>query len=301
MGLIPYPPKDADLFLVYSMRDIALYNPDGLERLMTTSWFLDGLDEKERVFLIAAGTTRLDADELFDPYNIDSSTITLPHAGVVNLWLVHEPPPLFGRRVLADLEKAVQNSEQFWGIPFPVNDVILSLLIEPNSRGAHLSHMMLLSPHSLDPKALHHETAHYYFHFGPTWLSEGGAEYISYYFTTSGEDIPTVTIPDFCQEQGVDDLQALIELEWGLVQDRCRYPMGLHFLVTLRETMGEEAWLSALRALFLEFGYEGLFAKSVPDIDDETVYRAFMEHAPPSLKTKVRDVFRRLHGGPFVD
>ena len=34
--------------------------------------------------------------------------------------------------------------------------------------------------------------------------------------------------------------------------------MGLNFLVTLRKTMGNEAWLSALRAIYLEFGYERL-------------------------------------------
>ena len=302
MSLIPYSPREVDFFLVYALRDIALYNPDGLERLLRAPWFRDGLDEKERIYLIAAGATRLDADQLFDPYSIASATMTLPHTGVVNLWVVHQLPNRIGRVTLANLERAVRDSEQFWGIPFPVDDVILSMLIGPYSQNIHLRNIMLISPHSVDPAVIHHETAHYYFRFGPTWFDEGGATYIENYFTTAGEDIPTVSIPDFCWEQGADNLQALIELDINNpVWNRCRYPMGLHFLVTLRETMGEEAWLSALRALYLEFGYERLHDVTVSDIEDEVVYRVFMKHAPPHLVDVVRDVFRRLHGGPFVD
>lgn len=76
--------------------------------------------------------------------------------------------------------------------------------------------------------------------------------------------------------------------------------MGLHFLVSLRKAMGEKPWLSALRTLYLEYGYESLLYLG-EEIDDETVYRAFMEHSPPNLRNEVRGVFRLLHGGPFVD
>ncbi len=127
LNLIPYPPKEADLFLVYAMRDIAGNSPDGLERLMTTPWFLDGLDERERVFLIAAGGARLDSDQLFDPYSTASSTIVLPHKGAVNVWVVHNLSSRVGRVVLADLERAVRRSEKFWELPFPVDDVILAV------------------------------------------------------------------------------------------------------------------------------------------------------------------------------
>ena len=301
MGLIPYPPKEVDFFLVYSMRDIALYNPEGLERLFRKPWFLDGLDEKERIYLIAAGGTRLDADQLFKTYTIASSTIDLPLAGVVDLWVVHRQSDRIGRVALANLERAVQDNEQFWGIPFPVDSVILTTLTGPFSKNIHLRHVIQIRPDSVSPIVIHHEIAHYYFRTGPTWLDEGGATYIEEFFVATRGSVRREAVPNTCRQGGVKNLQDLVELDSGPVWNRCRYPMGLNFLVTLRKTMGNEAWLSALRTIYLEFGYERLFSISVPDIEDEVVYRAFMEHTPQNLKNEVRDVFRRLHGGPFID
>ena len=79
--------------------------------------------------------------------------------------------------------------------------------------------------------------------------------------------------------------------------------MGMHFLLTLRDVMGEQAWLSALRALYLEYfkniGFY-IIASSVGPTDED-IYRMFMKHAPSDLEEEVSDVFRRLHGGPFID
>ena len=77
--------------------------------------------------------------------------------------------------------------------------------------------------------------------------------------------------------------------------------MGLHFLMALRETMGEDTWMSALRAFYQEFGYESLYVSTSDSPRDEEVYQVFLEHTPPELLDEVKDVFRRLHGGPFVD
>ncbi|MDE2816814.1 MAG: hypothetical protein OXK81_08955 [Chloroflexota bacterium] len=301
MGLIPYPSKDVDFFLVYALRDLALYSPEGLERLFRQPWFRDGLDEEERIYLIAAGGTRLGADQLFKPYSIASSTIALPQAGVVNLWFVHRQSARIGRVAIASLERAVQDNEQFWEIPFPVNDVILTTLHGPYSRNIHLRHVIQVTPRSVEPVVIHHEIAHYYFRTGPTWLDEGGATYVEEFFVVSRGNVRRQAVPTICRQNGVNNLQDLVELDSGPVWNRCRYPMGLNFLVTLRAAMGNEAWLSALRAIYSEFGYERIFSISVSDIDDEVVYRAFMEHAPKNLRNEVRDVFRRLHGGPFVD
>ena len=301
MGLIPYPPREVDFFLVYAMRDLALYNPDALERLFREPWFRDGLDEEERIFLIAAGGTRLDADQLFKPYTIASSTIDLPLAGVVDLWVVHRLSDRTGRVALGHLEKAVQDTEQFWGIPFPVDAVILTTLTGPFSQNIHLRHFIQIKTRSVRPIVIHHEVAHYYFRTGPTWLDEGGATYIEEFFVATRGNVRREAVPNTCRQGGVKNLQDLVELGSGPVRNICRYSMGLNFLVALRKAMGNEAWLSALRAIYSEFGYERLFNLSLSDVEDEAVYRAFMEHAPPNLRSKVRDVFRRLHGGPFVD
>ena len=321
MGLIKYPPDVLDLSLIISLGNLRehlssdlqtgleRHNPDRLNRLFMEPWVVDGLDEEERIYLIAAsGAARW--DEFYEPYTIESATIALPHTGNVNLWAVQYGPFPSGPSILAQMEEAVRGSEQFWELPFPVDDVILfledgqkcRLKGRLECRGKHIGRLMFLYTDggNLSSGTVNHEVAHYYFKEGPSWFTEGGAQFVMFYLANDG-NVPVVEFPDYCAEQGIDNLQALNNVGSGPDWDTCRYPMGLHFLVALRETMGEDAWLSALRAFYLEFGYEGLHVSTSDSPEDEEVYQVFIEHAPPELVDEVRDIFRRLHGGPFVD
>ena len=309
MDLIGFSPSDRDLFLLSKLNVIRQHNPEAFERLLTEPWFVDGLDEEERILLIAVGGSG-SGDQLSEPHTVASATIALPHSGNVNLWAVWLGQSHPEQAILGELEKAVRGSEQFWELPFPSDDVILFLedyeecadkgRIE--CRGKHLGQLMLLFTHRGDPGSgnLYHEVAHYFFKAGPSWFNEGGAEFVRLHIANNG-NIPVVEFPDYCAEQGAGNLQALNDLGGGQLWDSCRYSMGLHFMTTLREAMGEDAWLAALRAFYLEFGYEGLYVSTSDSPKDEDVYRAVMEHTPPELVDRVRDVFRRLHGGSFVD
>ncbi len=306
MRYIPYPPTKSDFFLVGGLRTLAVKGPDGFERLMQARWFRDGLDEEERIYLIAATESSLNADQLVAPYKVESATVILPHSGAVNVWFVHRRSAHAGRRVLVTIEKAVRDIEQFWELPFHVDNLIFSVLGDLGGiLGVYRGHVVLLDPNFDEsgrngPRVIYHEMAHYFFNFGPAWFFEGGADYVEGYFLTSHGGIPRAQFRNVCRRNGVNNLQELIELGVDDPLRSCRYEMGMHFMVALRKAMGEKPWLSVLRALYLEYGYARLFYQSDP-IDDETVYRAIMEHTPPSLRNRVRDVFRRLHGGPFVD
>ena len=309
MSLIDSQPNENDLFLLMSLNTIRRHYPDGFERLLAEPWFVDGLDEEERIYLIAAsGAER--RDQLFEPYTMASATIALPHSGDVNLWAVQYGPFPSGQDILAQMEEAVRGSEQFWELPFPVDDVILfledgqkcRLKDRLECRGKHIGRLMFLYTYEgkVSSGSVNHEVAHYYFHAGPAWFREGGAVFVAFYIENDG-DVPEIQPSEYCAEQGLDNLQALNDIGGGPLWDSCRYSMGLHFLAALRDTMGEEAWLSALRAFYLEFGYEGLHVSTADSPEDEEVYQVFMEYTPPELVDEVKDVFRRLHGGPFVD
>ena len=309
MSLIDYPPMDIDLYLVSALNTIRRSYPDGFERLLTEPWFVDGLDEEERIYLIAASGTGQWDQQLFEPYTVASATIALPHSGNVDLWAVQYGPFPSGQDILAQMEEAVRGSEQFWELPFPIDDVILYLEDTEEChlkgrlecRGKHIGRLMFLITNEgkVSSGTVNHEVAHYYFKAGPSWFNEGGATFVALYLANDG-DVPEIQPSEYCAEQGLDNLQALNDIGGGPLWDSCRYPMGLHFLVALRETMGEEAWLSALRAFYLEFGYEGLHVNTADSPEDEEVYRVFIEHTPPELVDEVRDIFRRLHGGPFA-
>ena len=74
----------------------------------------------------------------------------------------------------------------------------------------------------------------------------------------------------------------------------CKYGFGRHFLIGLFETVGEAAISSALREVYLRI-------LAAPDPTEEEVYRTFLKYVSPSLEEEFPDLYRRLHGGPFVD
>ena len=217
----------------------------------------------------------------------------------MNLWVVGHHQ-FNSQNILATMEQAMRGSEEFWSIPFPIENVILYVL-EPGIRGMHIGFVMLLSSANGDVLELDmfHETAHYYCTAGPRWFNEGCAEVISDFINNDG-NIPPPEYSHGCEESGLVTIQDLNNLGSGGLWDGCNYSMGRHFLLNLRDVMGEEAWLSALRAYFLEYVPKGRFVSTSDSPKDEDIYQLFLEHTPPALVEEVNGVFRRLHGGPFI-
>ena len=67
------------------------------------------------------------------------------------------------------------------------------------------------------------------------------------------------------------------------------------FLISLHLTLGEEATSPALRELYLRSEHYG------DRSTEEQIYRTFLKHTPSGLEEEFRDLYRRLHGGPFID
>lgn len=230
-----------------------------------------------------------------------STRIILPNSGAVTLWAVRRQPFHPGDTVIQDLEEAVRASERFWGIPFPVDHVILSLLYPASSFGNRSFMLALGSYDGTISSAPYRTVAHYYFNTGPQWFTEGGASVVRLYAISEGE-IPSVPLPDECRDKGMQNLHTISEFGVSRERQSCRNSRGVHFLVALREAMGAEAWLSALREIYASFGNRGLYIGSwSTEPDDEDFYHAFVKHTPPHRDAAVKDAFRCLHGGPFVD
>ena len=101
------------------------------DRLRTEPWFLDGLDTFERVFLTTVPVYDALRQHLFSPDRIfiDSKTITLPLKGNVTLWVYYEASTKIrnAHELLPELEEAVRGAEEFVGVPFPKDHVIMFL------------------------------------------------------------------------------------------------------------------------------------------------------------------------------
>ena len=201
MNLIGYPPDALDLSLILVMstlREHSAFNvqtgmqesiPERLNELVSKPWFVDGLDQEERVYLVAA--IAAEGDQLYEPYTIGSKAIELPLAGTVNLWVVGHHRFDSGETLMT-MEQAVVWAEAFWEAPFPMEHVILYVL-EPGKRGVHIGYMMFLatSHGSVPQTSMFHEVAHFYVRQGPRWFTEGAAEVVAH-SVDDYESLPTL-------------------------------------------------------------------------------------------------------------
>ena len=97
----------------------------------------------------------------------------------------------------------------------------------------------------------------------------------------------------WCVNNGVSTIAALAEP--SEFQDPCGYALGQYFLTQLYDVMGLAAFSSAMRELYERY----LDHQYHPT--EEQVYRIFLGHAPPDRAAAFQDVYRRLHGGPFLE
>lgn len=308
------PVRSRNVLLLNTLGEMSWESPESFELLIRQPWFTDGLDPEERALITAldktVGVESLYRD-LLASHATQSRTISLPLAGEVDLWAFHHDsfPP--DEDLLALMEQSVRGAEKLVGAPFPLTDVIVLSINgwehDIGSGGVNFEDSMVLLRHRdqvLSGGLLHHEMAHFYlaFEVGPVWLVEGGANLAQVYIPArfGSEDwdgrLP-VADPTYCSERGIPNVHALNDPDPPdvVARDTCFYALGQYFLTNLFNTVGEAAFSSALRELY------GSYLRFRPFPTEEQIYRVFLEHTPPDREAAFLDVYRRLHGGPFVD
>ena len=310
------PVRTRDIHVLSVLGDLTWQSPDNLRLLLAQEWFADGPSPEERAFVIVLGKVANDdalyADLLEERYTLASS-IDLPLSGEVGLWA-------FGHDavegdVLGATARGARAAERVMASPFPVTDLIM---LQVNAEtydygfgGVNFRDSMVLSigsdwPDTAHASLLYHEVAHYHlaFEVGPFWLVEGGADFIRAYReawdgTEDWEGRVELFEGDefagrkWCVDNGVIDVAALAGS--GEFESPCGYALGQYLLSSLFNTIGEDAFSSAMQ----EFYERYLDFQHHPT--DEQVYRIFLKHTPADREPVFLDVYRRLHGGAFLD
>ena len=284
-----------------------------LELLLAQPWFTDGLDAEERAFIVAVqkitGMDVLYESTVVSPRITQSKTIHLPLAGEVTLWVFHNPSSRLTEDILAGIERGARGAERLMGMPFPLTDlVVLSLDLESCDNfcgGVNFVDSLVLvgsGGQFVGDMVLYHEIAHFYLtaELGPFWVYEGGATFVSVYVAQTARGDPLGLEEEAlsqCQEHGVPNLHELNNPNHPdpVWQQTCGYTLGLYLLTNLFTTMGEAAFSSAMRELY------GMYLDYQYYATDEQVYRIFLKHTPVDREATFRDLYRRLHGGPFLD
>ena len=307
------PVSDRDVYLILSLHSL---QTEQLDRLIGQPWFTDGLDPEERAFITALSTPNTAVfDGLLESHFTQSATITLPLAGEVNLWAFQRVPFPPGEDLMAMIREGVRGAERFMGTPFPTTDVIV-LLVEDSKYlggfgGTHNGSKVRFARSGNSPVSrplVYHELAHYYLDdsIGPRWLTEGGADFI-WAYTNGWLGLESMKdqlrksaryAQERCVRHGIENVHQLGAPDPPEPRrvSGCVYGLGRHFLISLFETVGEAAVSSALRELYLRL-------LTAPDSrpTEKDVYRTFLKYVTSGLEEEFRDLYRRLHGGPFVD
>ncbi len=309
MGLMDDPLRDRDLYALDSVARIS-FRSDDLELLTGQSWFDDGLDDEETAFLAVLETIAYGSDvvyrKLLEARFTQSATISSLLAGDVEVWVFwHNPFPQLDDTT-ESIEDAVRTLEAIMGVPFPTSDIIV-LLKDPGvlSYFGALVEGLLVTTRSDDSgndvRVIHHETAHYYNVGLSRWFNEGFANFVAAYiadrtgmerFENTFAYLEHEGLP-WCITQGIESIQKLLDNDQE--PGGCNYILGEHLLYSLFELLGEDAMSAALRELYLQPELEGR------DLTEEDFYRAFLKHTPPELGDEFRDLYKRLHGGPYAD
>ena len=265
MGMLNDPLADRELYALLSLLNLASI-PERFALLTNQAWFDDGLNEEEVAFVaLASEISRYSTDSefrsLISGWNAEHTTVSLPLAGEVRIWVISHDTNLYLDDTLSWIEDAVLASETLIDVRFPTDDVIL-WIPEPGMEygpqsGYHAGEFMVTSTNVIDVHTLYHETAHYYSLGLSFWFTEGGADFIAAYtqdrvgemsLETSQAVLQDSLLP-YCASDGFDKIIQL--LDYGQSHG-CNYWLGNNFLISLLGLLGEEATSAALRELYLQ-------------------------------------------------
>ena len=305
MGLLHDPIRDSNLYALASLSRLSRV-PDKLSLLTEQPWFADGLDEEEIAFVATLSVASQMSDNwyrsLLQSRNAQSTTISLPLAGDVKLWAFQLAPFPSSDDTLELIEDAVRASEKIMNVPFPTKDVIV-LLDTWRGGGTWSEGIVSVTRARHQPTfrmTLYHEIAHHYRLRLNVWFHEGGADFISFFTHVEAgfslkdlEEDWLSTIP-WCANEGLENIQQALDHS-DESNSGCHYTLGANFLTQLFKLLGQETMSAALRELYLQPELKGR------DLSEEDFYRTFLKHTPSELRGEFRDLYRRLHGGPYAD
>ena len=300
------------------------------DQMVVQSWFLDGITEAESALIIVFGRSSafLSPDKLqhlLSGHRLDSDSVMFPLAGQVRVIAIHSDKGQTRQDIVGVIRESALEIESLMDIPFPMDDLILLFAgcdDLPFSEDCDFWGLYRFTHMVVDPRlalkdargTLIHEVGHYYWHSEsnvPLWFREGGADFLEAYVEIQlyGETLESSKRwveqrrIGFCRVKSVDSIQELIDKlardGWEKHQDSevytCNYSYGEVLFLYLYETIGHDAFRSAWQDIYF-------FAQSLDrEITEEEIYDKFRNHVPDSKLATFQNIYKRWHGGEFIN
>ena len=201
----------------------------------------------------------------FQVTQTETSTVRLPHSGIVNL-KINRSGELGSDRSMEILEHAVKTIEEYMGEPIPLkgNEIRLDFVNEINSPGSPagtyketlmevLEEYDSEKPRWGDDKLgmiVAHEVAHYYFSGERDWLNEGAAEFLAIYVENKRVGRAINSLGKECtQASTIRDLESR-KYKSGDDGFTCNYTLGEGLFLDLYGQIEQEDFRKAFRELY---------------------------------------------------
>lgn len=292
-----------DVSAVRSLRDIGMHNRHYLHTVVAHYTQQGGITDYHAKMISVLGFVVESKPELLDPL-LDPSkvlfeerSIVLPHTGPVTLAVIRSRP---GDEAAMDfLEEAVRFSEGFIKRPLPTSYIALhvSEAVEPWGGlflGSHIGIREAYDDRNHDWNqglrgVIHHEVSHYYWHQGPSWLGEGGANFFGIHAGATGTGAGLKDLTRECRNTSVHDATPQRRNE-------CRIHFGAELFFNLYHRLGEGEFLRGLWRLY-DSTHGDLSPDSCEDIEVGPCHLrfAFVTDAPPEAAALVEGFLGELH------
>ena len=299
------------------------------------SWVVDGLDDREIAALLVL--TRIPPNQAPNTYRemllnhtIQTEAVSMPLSGEVTAWAFQLEPFPEGEDALWYIDYSAPAMEEFLGLLFPVDDIIMFIL-SPDSlelyQGStsyggsfgrsYETFFTTTRDQGYDgyegPPPYWNDTyyglAHYYFHhdrFGPLWLGAGIGSFLNAYMHEAFHRVHIELLThtalgnarDNCFENGVSTIRAL-QLHGVLSHlsglSLCPEYLGALFLLNIYQELGKDIVASSLRELYV------LHKSESRPVTEEEIFHTFLNNAPTGQEDKFIEIYRLTHGGPCSD
>ena len=285
-----------------SLSSLEQHYPEILDRIMAYPNISDGITEQEAktiapLYLMTSNpdlqNVLLDSEQV----SLEERIIELPLSGERELTIIRTRP---GTDLTMDLlERSVRNIEEFMGVPFPRQQLIL--FFEEGLLGGYWleTHVSLGSDEqSLSEERmlalLTHEASHYYWNGHTHWIREGAATF----FESITSNTPNSTL---------DQAPCALHRTIGELDDRgddrsvpwnCYYSLGERLFHDLYRNMDETNFRLAFRRLYLHTVFNDSFHErrsAAPVISH--VKEAFTTYAAGETTATVERVISRWYDG----
>ena len=304
-------------YLLRSLNRLAASGADTLRLVADKPWFRDGLDQAEAAVVVTLGAELRDNEAYFNDllsrHYVQVKTLSLPKGGERTIWIVQSTPFSADEDLPTVIGETTSMIEGFLGLPLPTTDVILLVENLPQGHspwyaGEHRgSHIKLNREYGESIErwmtTIAHELTHYY-RFGPAWFNESAANLVAAHIRDERGDrslaeqgaATSENVHYACSDDQIATIThgIFVDRHFRIAEvSRCTRALGLGFLLEALDIIGEEGMASALREVYTPEG--GRYA------DEEAIYRALLGLTTPGQRDTFRDLYRRLHGGPYSD